>query len=84
MDMAFLKRTERMLGRSEPAPLDHALFVAGLSAGRTRPPCPTARAAPVEEPLVDLLLGGEGSRRAAAAQRGCFNRAEAGRRRNAP
>ena len=36
----------------------------------------------VEEPIVELLLGGPDWQRAISAQRGCFSRAEAGRRIN--
>ena len=45
---------------------------------------PQRREAAIEEPLVELLTAGPDWRRAARAQGGCFNRAEAGRGRNAP
>jgi hypothetical protein len=38
----------------------------------------------VEEPLVELLVGGPCRRQALFIQRGCFSRAEAGRRINVP
>ncbi|MGQ0661323.1 hypothetical protein [Sphingosinicella sp.] len=82
MDMAFLQRARRMLGESRPAPLDHGLLLAAL-AGRSRAPASEASAA-IEEPVVEVLSGGCEWRRAARAQGGCFNRAEAGRGRNAP
>jgi len=80
--MAFLQRARRMLGESAPAPLDHGLLVAAL-AGRAGIPTPSREAA-IEEPLVELLIAGPDWQRAARAQGGCFNRAEAGRSRNAP
>lgn len=79
--MAFLRRAERMLGESRPAPIDHGLLLAalaGCAATSARRP-----EGAIEEPLVELLTAGPGWRRAAAAQGGCFNRAEAGRGRNA-
>ena len=90
MDMAFLRRAERLFARSEPAPLDHMMLVAALAAGRasggqgTAEPSGQSAAEPVEEPLVELLTAGPDWRRASSAQRGCFSRAEAGRRVNAP
>ncbi len=82
MDMAFLQRARRMLGESRPAPLDHGLLLAAL-AGRARLPVPEAEAT-IGEPIVEVLTGGSDWQRAAQAQGGCFNRAEAGRGRNAP
>jgi hypothetical protein len=81
MDMAFLQRARQMLGESRAAPLDHGLLLASLAC---RAPHCTGDECPVEEPLVELLTAGPDWRRAARAQGGCFNRAEAGRRRNAP
>ena len=94
MDMAFLRRAERILEEREPIRLDHALLMAALSAQqsaivsgrprqapheRPRPPC----AAFVEDdPLIELLLAGPRWREAANRQCGCFSRAEAGRRIN--
>jgi hypothetical protein len=80
MDMAFLQRARRMLGDSHAAPLDHGLLLASL-AGRATPRADNHAA--IEEPLVELLSAGPEWQRAARAQAGCFNRAEAGRRRNA-
>ena len=83
MDMTFFRHAERMLAPHAPARLDHALLLASLDARRAvRPICAPADEA-IEEPLIELLLGGETWRSASSAQRGCFNRAEAGRRVNA-
>ena len=79
--MAFLRRAQRLLGESRPAPIDHGLLLAAL-AGRAAMAQQRSEAV-VEEPLVELLTGGPDWRRAAIAQGGCFNRAEAGRGRNA-
>ncbi len=93
MDMAFLRRAERILEEREPLRLDHALLLAALSAqhqaiaaGRPRPAARPAREASCTEddPLIELLLAGPRWREAATRQRGCFSRAEAGRRINAP
>lgn len=80
--MAFLQRARRMLGESRPAPLDHGLLLAAL-AGRSRASALEA-VTMIEEPIVEVLTGGSDWQRAARAQGGCFNRAEAGRGRNAP
>ena len=82
MDMVFLQRARRMLGESAPAPLDHGLLLAAL-AGRAGIPIQGPEGA-IAEPLVELLVAGPSWQRAARAQGGCFNRAEAGRGRNAP
>ena len=89
MDMAFLQRAGRMLGEREPAPLDHKLLLAALALRAPRP-APRRPAcgegcrvqAADEDPLVELLLAGPAWRQAQSAQRGCFSRAEAGRRVN--
>ena len=86
MDMAFLRRAERMLAPRQPAPLDHPVLLAALAA------CEVTRGAGQggigvfegpDEPLVELMLGGTGWRRALPELAGCFSRAEAGRRINA-
>lgn len=87
MDMAFLQRASRMLERSVPAPLDHRLLLATLAlrpppAGERGPRCAERVQAADEDPLVELLLAGPAWRQAQSAQRGCFSRAEAGRRVN--
>ena len=90
MDMAFLRRAERMLDAREPARIDHEVLLATISARQSvgavvrRQACVVeVRLTGQEEPLVELLLAGPGWRRAAAVQRGCFSRAEAGRGLNA-
>jgi hypothetical protein len=90
MDMAFLRRVERLLAEREPAPLDHSTLVAALVAARAgggegaAGPAPCAAEAAEEEPIVELLTAGPGWRKAMKAQGGCFSRAEAGRRVNDP
>jgi hypothetical protein len=89
MDMAFLRRAERMLETRQPARIDHSVLIATIAAQQSagaverRQACRIeVRSAGQEEPLVELLLAGPGWRRAASVQRGCFSRAEAGRRFN--
>ena len=90
MDMAFLRRAERILEEREPLPLDYQLLVAALAAQQTVTVAGKARVeageAPVgrrdDDPLIELLLAGPRWREAALRQRGCFSRAEAGRRVN--
>ncbi len=92
MDMAFLRRAERILEEREPVRLDHSLLIAALSAQQTAvvaarrsaSACRPRAAAAEDDPLVELLLAGPRWREAASRQRGCFSRAEAGRRINAP
>ena len=94
MDMAFLRRAERILEEREPIRLDHALLMAALSVQqsaivsgrprqarpeRARPPCAVLLE---DDPLIELLLAGPRWREAATRQCGCFSRAEAGRRIN--
>jgi hypothetical protein len=88
MDMAFLRRAERLLAARHVTRLDHAMLVATLAAHRPHMPKSAGRAVDepagpsVEEPIVELLLCGPDWQRAISAQRGCFSRAEAGRRIN--
>lgn len=87
MDMGFMRRAERMLAQDRPVRLDHALLVAALSAQRSaaravRVELTITSDAAAEEALVELILGGPRWRQALSAQRGCFSRAEAGRRIN--
>jgi hypothetical protein len=93
MDMAFLRRAERILEeRDESLRLDHQLLVAALAAQqqtatvttRSRLVVAEVRRPSDEDPLIELLLAGPRWREAATRQRGCFSRAEAGRRINAP
>ena len=82
MDIAFLMRSQRLLDRSGPARLDHALLQATLAACRTSKARPSQPCRIGEEPLIELVIAGAGWRQAVTRQRGCFNRAEAGRGRN--
>ena len=92
MDMAFLRRAERILEERESLRLDHQLLVAALAA-QQQSATVTARSRVVvearlgssdEDPLIEVLLAGPRWREAATRQRGCFSRAEAGRRVNGP
>jgi hypothetical protein len=91
MDMAFLRRAERILEERESLRLDHQLLVAALAAQQqtatvtVRPRSVSAvvrGGASDEDPLIEVLLAGPRWREAATRQRGCFSRAEAGRRSN--
>jgi hypothetical protein len=86
MDMAFLRRAGHLLDESRPAPLDHMVLLATLAAQRgiraAAAPTPPAASAAEGDVLAEILLAGPGWRRAVAAQRGSFSRAEAGRRVN--
>ena len=90
MDMAFLRRAERILEERQPLRLDYGLLVAAVSAQQTaiaatrvETQVRSRRRCPVDdEPLIELLLAGPRWREAAGRQRGCFSRAEAGRRIN--
>ena len=92
MDMAFISRAERLLAEERPARLDHSILVATLAASRCAQAQESIRvriaAAPAaggsEDDLVELLLCGPRWRQALSAQQGCFSRAVAGRRINAP
>lgn len=90
MDMTFMRRGERLLARDRPARLDHGLLLAALAAQRRAESSARLRIGPErrevrdEEALVELVLAGPRWREAASAQRGCFSRAEAGRRVYAP
>lgn len=90
MDMTFMRRSERMLAQDRPARLDHALLLAALAAQRSvEPPGQVRlrielREVRDEEALVELVLAGPRWREAVSEQRGCFSRAEAGRRVHAP
>lgn len=82
MDLSFFRRAEqRFAGRLDVA-LDYGLLVAMLRAHQLTTPAACAEALgvtepKVEDPLAELLLGGNGWRRAVVAQRGCFNPAYA-------
>ena len=91
MDESFQLRARRLLGKSTPAPLDYSMLTATLSAQAAASETARAQAragaccapAPID-PLGEIVLGGPERSEAAAAQRGCFNRAEVRRRRNEP
>ena len=53
-----------------------------VAARRERPDGQSAAGGGEDDPLIELILAGPGWRRAASRQRGCFSRAEAGRRIN--
>jgi len=90
MDESFQLRGKRLLNGRRPAPLDHEMLSAALTAQQSASAaaCAQARAAnghaprAEADPLTEILLAGSDWREAAAAQHGCFNRAEAGRRLN--
>jgi hypothetical protein len=89
MDESFQLRARRLLGKQQEVALDFQLLTATLAAQRSA--CAKdARSVPAAEgatsadrdPLTEIVLAGPDWPRAASAQQGCFNRAEAGRRRN--
>jgi hypothetical protein len=82
MDLAFLRRAERMLAREHAAPaaIDYGLLVATLSAHQAESPTAKAAAAASRrawersnDALAELLCAGPAWRRAVRAQRGSFN-----------
>ena len=82
MDLAFLRRAERMLAREHAAPaaLDYGLLVATLAAHQAQSATAKAAAAATrrrwERPndaLAELLSAGPAWRGAVRAQRGSFN-----------
>ena len=89
MDETFQMRARRLLDKSEPAPLDYSMLRATVAAQAAASEaaraqaraCATAAPAPAD-PLGEIVLDGPARAEAASAQRGCFNRAEARRRRN--
>ena len=90
MDESFQLRAKGLLNGRRPAPLDHELLSAALTAQQAATPaaCAQARArnghsSSVEaDPLTEIVLAASGWQDAAREQHGCFNRAEAGRRLN--
>jgi hypothetical protein len=82
MDLNFFRRAEQRFASRTAAPLDFGLLVAMLQTRQAASAAARAQAlwsaAPrLEQPLVELLLGGPLWRRAVAAQAGCFNPAYA-------
>ena len=91
MDESFQLRARRMLDRRQAAQLDFSMLSATLAAQQSATPAarahllvPPAAVDAGGDPLTEILLAGPDWPRAASAQRGCFNRAESKRRRNAP
>ena len=87
MDLSFLRRAQTMFASRSAARLDHGVLMAMLQTMQAA--SQTARtsrgfgfeARSRQDPLVELLLAGPGWREAAAAQGGCFHRAQAERMR---
>jgi hypothetical protein len=78
MDLNFFRRAEQRFASRTAAPLDFGLLAAMLQTRQAASAAARAQAlwsnAPrLEDPLVELLLGGPLWRRAVAAQCGCFN-----------
>ena len=91
MDETFQLRAKRLLDKNAPAPLDFDMLSATLSAqaaaseaARAQARAGAAAAPAPADPLGEIVLGGADWNEAASAQKGCFNRAEVKRRRNAP
>ena len=82
MDLNFFRRAEQRFASRTAAALDFGLLAAMLQTRQSASAAARAQAqwnlAPrLEDPLVELLLGGPLWRRAVAAQSGCFNPAYA-------
>ena len=85
MDLGFFRRAQTRFASGAPARLDYGVLVATLEAMQSATAAARAVrglsiegiATPRQDALVELLLGGPGWREALAAQRGCFNRAQA-------
>jgi hypothetical protein len=85
MDLSFFRRAQTRFASGGPARLDYGVLVATLEAMQSASAAARAvrglsaegTAAPGQDALVELLLGGPGWREAVTAQGGCFNRAQA-------
>ena len=85
MDLSFFRRSQSSFASRAPARLDYGVLVATLEAAQSASAAArTVRglgvegiAAPRQDALVELLLGGPEWREALSAQGGCFNRAQA-------
>ena len=82
MDLNFFRRAEQRFAGRTAAPLDFGLLAAMLQTRQAASAAARAQAlwsnAPrLEDPIVELLLGGPLWRRAVVAQSGCFNPAYA-------
>jgi hypothetical protein len=88
MDMAFLRRAERMLDERRAAPLDHSILLAAMAAARSNralaaAPSQIGESVMAEgDAIAEIILAGPRWRKAVSAHRGSFSRAEAGRRVN--
>ncbi len=89
MDLSFFRRAQMRFATGAPARLDYGVLVATLEAMQSASAAARAvrgfgcqgAAAPRQDALVELLLGGSGWREALIAQGGCFNAAQAARTR---
>jgi nitroreductase len=85
MDLSFFRRAQMRFASGGPARLDYGVLVATLEAMQSASAAARAVrglggegiAAPRQDALVELLLGGPGWRDALVAQGGCFNAAQA-------
>ena len=85
MDLSFFRRAQSRFASRAPARLDYGVLVATLEAAQSSSAAArTVRgltvegmAAPRQDALVELLLGGPDWRGAVISQGGCFNRAQA-------
>jgi hypothetical protein len=78
MDLNFFRRAEQRFAGRTAAPLDFGLLAAMLqtrqaASAAARAQVQWSEAPRLEDPLVELLLGGPLWRRAVAAQAGRFN-----------
>ena len=85
MDLNFFRRAEQRFASRTAAPLDFGLLAAMLQTRQAASLAARAQARwaempRLEDPLVELLLGGPLWRRALVAQAGCFNPAFATKR----
>jgi hypothetical protein len=88
MDLSFFRRAQMRFASGSPARLDYGVLVATLEAMQSASAAARAvrglsaegAAAPRQDALVELLIGGSGWRDALTAQGGCFNRAQAAAR----
>ena len=84
MDLSFFRHGQMRLSRGAPARLDYGVLVATLEAMQSatvaarvvRGLGAAGEAAPAQDALVELLLGGPNWREALLAQGGCFNEAQ--------
>ena len=85
MDLSFFRRAQSRFASRAPAQLDYGVLVATLEAAQSSSAAARivrglgieGMAAPRQDALVELLLGGPEWRAALSAQGGCFNRAQA-------